>query len=88
MIIARFYGHQQAKRIERKHSDLKKGEVSRKVAYKLTSLSADETDPEPLLALVRNHWHIKYRLHYMSTFTDNEDRYRVRIDHLPRSWPV
>ena len=41
--------------------------------------------PEELLALVRNHWHIENRLHYVRDFTYDEDRCRAYVRHLPRN---
>ena len=38
-----------------------------------------------LLALVRNHWHIENRLHYVRDFTYDEDRCRAYVRHLPRN---
>ena len=75
------YGRQQARRLEREpyDYDIKKDKTSHEVVYCLTSLSADEAGPEPLLALVRNHWHLDNRLHYVRDFTDNEDQCRVRV---------
>ena len=38
-----------------------------------------------MLALVRNHWHIENRLHYVRDFTYDEDRCRAYVRHLPRN---
>ena len=81
----RLYGRQQAIRIERERYVLKTGKTSHEVAYCLTSLSAEKASPEQLLALVRNHWHLENRLHYVRDFTYDEDRCRVRVGHLPRN---
>ncbi len=78
----RLYGRQQAIRIERERYILKTGKTSREVACCLTSLSAEKASPEQLLALVRNHWHLENRLHYVRDFTYDEDRCRVRVGHL------
>ena len=51
----------------------------------LTSLGTDRAGPEELLALVRNHWHIENRLHYVRDFTYDEDRCRAYVRHLPRN---
>ena len=39
--------------------------VNTEVAYIVTSLPASEAGPERLLALVRAHWGIENRLHYV-----------------------
>ena len=40
---------------------------------------------EQLAALLRNHWEIENRLHYVRGFTYDEDRRRVYLRDLPRS---
>ena len=52
-------------RIEREREILKTGKSSIEVTWSLTSLGTDRAGPEELLALVRNHWHIENRLHYV-----------------------
>ena len=75
------YGHQQVIRLKREPYDIKKDKTSHEVVYCLTSLITDEAGPEPLLALVRNRWHIENRLHYVRNFTDDENR--GRFPHVP-----
>jgi len=82
---ADLHGRRQAVRIEREREILKTGKCSIEVAYSLTSLGADRAGPEELLALVRNHWHIENRLHYVRDFTYDEDRCRAWVRHLPRN---
>ena len=40
---------------------------------------------QELLDLVRNHWHIENRLHYVRDFTYDVDRCRAYVRHLPRN---
>ena len=82
---ANLHGRRQALRIEREREVLKTGARSIEVAYSLTSLGAERAGPEELLALVRNHWHIENRLHYVRDFTYDEDRCRAYVRHLPRN---
>ena len=82
---ANLHGRRQAVRIEREREILKTGKRSIEVAYSLTSLNADRAGPEELLALVRNHWHIENRLHYVRDFTYDEDRCRAYVRHMPRN---
>ena len=70
------HGRRQAFRIERERRLVKQG---------LTSLGAGQAGPEELAALVRRHWHIENRLHYVRDFTYDEDRCRVRVGNLPRN---
>ena len=82
---ADLYGRRQAMRIEREREIVKDGTRSVEVTYCLTSLDAERADPEQLLALVRNHWTIENRLHYVRDFTYDEDRCRAYVRHLPRN---
>ena len=80
---ADLYGRRQAVRIEREL--VKAGTTSIEVTYCLTSLGAERASPEQVLALVRNHWHIENRPHYVRDFTYDEDRCRAYVRHLPRN---
>ena len=82
---ASLYGRRQALRIERVRQQVKSGETSSEVTYALTSLAPERATPEQLAALVRNHWHIENRLHYVRDFTYDEDRCRVYVRDLPRN---
>ena len=79
------HGRRQAFRIERERRLVKQGAGSRETAYGLTSLGAGQAGPEELAALVRRHWHIENRLHYVRDFTYDEDRCRVRVGNPPRN---
>ena len=82
---AALHGRRQAMRIERERENLNTGKRSTEVTWSLTSLGAERAGPEELLALVRNHWHIENRLHYVRDFTYDEDRCRAYVRHLPRN---
>ncbi len=82
---ADLYGRRQAIRIERERHVLKTGETSIEVSYALTSLTGEEATPAQLAGLIRNHWHIENRLHYVRDFTYDEDRCRVWVRDLPRN---
>ena len=82
---ADLHGRRQAIRIERERHVLKTGETSTEVSYALTSLTAEQATPAQLAALIRNHWHIENRLHYVRDFTYDEDRCRVWVRDLPRN---
>ena len=82
---ADLYGRRQAIRIERERHVLKTGETSIEVSYALTSLTGEQATPAQLAALIRNHWHIENRLHYVRDFTYDEDRCRVWVRDLPRN---
>jgi hypothetical protein len=48
------------------------------VAYGISSLVPEKASPERLLAIVRGHWEIENRLHWVRDVTFDEDRSRVR----------
>lgn len=54
------------------------------VAYAITNLSRREATPRQLARLLRDHWHIENRLHYVRDVTYREDLSRVRTGSGPR----
>ncbi len=82
---AALYGRQQAIRVERQRHHVKTGKTSCEVTYALTSLGPAQATAEQLAALLRNHWEIENRLHYVRDFTYDEDRCRVYVGDLPRN---
>ena len=79
------HGRRQAFRIERERHLVKQGTGSRETAHGLTSLGPGRAGPEEVAALVRGHWEIENRLHYVRDFTYDEDRCRARVGNLPRN---
>ncbi len=79
------HGRRQAIRIVRKRTEKKTGKTSCETVYALTSLGPEQAGARELLALVRNHWHIENRLHYVRDFTYDEDRCRVSKGYLPEN---
>ena len=79
------FARRQAVRVERERIVVKTGETSREVALCLTSLGAGEAGPEELLNLVRNHWQVENRVHYVRDFSYDEDRCRASVGNLPRN---
>jgi len=79
------HGRRQAIRIERERESLKTGKRSLEVTWCLTSLGADRAGPKELLELVRNHWVIENRVHYVRDCTCDEDRCRAHVRDLPRN---
>jgi hypothetical protein len=51
------------------------GEVSERVRYLVTSLDADQADPQRVLALSRGHWGIENRLFHVADDSFGEDRH-------------
>jgi len=60
----------------------KTGEVTKETVYGITSLSPDEASAKRLLDLVRSHWHIENKVHWVRVIYD-EDRSQVRCGNTP-----
>ena len=71
----------QVVRVERRRKV--RGTESVEAAYFITSLGRDRADAARLLQLVRAHWHIENRLHYVRDVTLGEDACRVRTGRAP-----
>ena len=79
------HGRAQAVRVERERIVLKTGEATREIAYGLTSLGVAEAGPDELLNIVRRHWEVENRVHYVRDFSYDEDRCRAAAGHLPQN---
>lgn len=60
------------------------GHTRDETVYLITTLSAAHASPERILALIRGHWSIENRLHYVRDVTFGEDRSRLRSGHAPQ----
>ena len=63
---------------------LKTTEERVEVVYGVTRLSPERGTPERLLALVRGHWQIENRSHWVRDVTFDEDRSQVRCGSIPQ----
>lgn len=61
-----------------------RGVKSVEVVYGITSLAPERADAATLLALLRNHWLVENRLHYVRDVTLGEDACRVRSGNAPQ----
>jgi predicted transposase YbfD/YdcC len=61
-----------------------KGKTTQEVVYGITSLSEEEASASRLLELVRIHWHIENKLHYVKDVTLEEDACRARKGSTPQ----
>jgi predicted transposase YbfD/YdcC len=52
--------------------------------YLITTLPPEPASPHRLLELVRGHWHIENRLHYVRNVTFGEERSRLRTGNAPQ----
>jgi hypothetical protein len=74
-------GLAQVDRIERRH--WVRGRESVQIAYLITILPGDNAAPERLLQLIRDHWAIQNRLHYVRDVTFLEVRCPIRAGARP-----
>jgi predicted transposase YbfD/YdcC len=72
-----------AARIIRERSIITTGKTTTEVVYVITSLDWEEVTPQQLAALVRGHWAIENRIHYVRDVTFGEDASQVRTGHAP-----
>ncbi len=61
------------------------GELTTEISHYITSLN---TDPETLFTIIRNHWHIENKLHWVRDVTFDEDRSQVRTGSGPRAMAI
>jgi predicted transposase YbfD/YdcC len=65
-------------RLQRVVQRLKTGKITYQVVFGVTSLSPEDCPPHRLLHLLRSHWHIENRLHYVRDVSFSEDACQVR----------
>ncbi|MCU7880746.1 MAG: hypothetical protein KZQ60_09580 [Candidatus Thiodiazotropha sp. (ex Lucinoma aequizonata)] len=70
--------------IERESIDKKTGETSQEVVYGITSTSADQTNPEEILADNRGHWRVESS-HYIIDWNFDEDRSQIQTGFGPEN---
>jgi hypothetical protein len=71
-------------RIERTRIGIKTNKRSDVCEYGITSLTQEQADDKTLLEIVRGHWTIENRVHYVRDMAFDEDRSRLRMDNGPR----
>jgi hypothetical protein len=71
-------------RVRRRRVTTRTGEVEDEVSYAVTSLPPQRADAARLLALLRGHWGIENKLHYVRDVTFDEDRSAVRTASAPQ----
>jgi predicted transposase YbfD/YdcC len=62
----------------------KRGVTTQETHYLITSLPPNEASPRRLLKLIRGHWEIENRLHWVRDVTFDEDRCQVRTGAAPQ----
>ena len=61
-----------------------RGKTTVEIEYAMTSLKVEQADGQRLSELVRQHWEIENRLHYVRDVTLGEDACRVRRGTAPQ----
>lgn len=79
-----FPGVKQAFCLTRTRVSKKTGEIQQETVYGMTDLPRALAAPSDLLTLVRGHWHIENKSHYVRDVTFDEDRSRVRCGNIPQ----
>ena len=77
-------GLQQVFEIERTVTYKRTGRQRREVVYGITSLPPPAPDAARLLSLVRQHWSIENKSHWVRDVTYDEDRSQVRCGSIPQ----
>jgi predicted transposase YbfD/YdcC len=77
-------GLQQDFQIERTITVKKTGQRRHEIVYGVTSLTPQQADAARLLQLVRGHWCIENRSHWVRDVTFDEDRTTVRCGNIPQ----
>ena len=65
-------------RVQRVVQDGKTQRLTYEVVFGVTSLTPDQVSPRRLMQMVRHHWHIENRLHYVRDVTFHEDACVIR----------
>jgi len=71
-------------RLQRLVQQSASGRLSYEVVFGITSLPPDRCSPDRLLTLIRTHWHIENRLHYVRDVTFHEDACSLRWPNCQR----
>lgn len=62
----------------------KTGKVRKETVYGITSLTSEEAGPLRLLELIRCHWHIENKSHWVRDVTFGEDHSQIRCGNAPQ----
>ena len=81
-----FAGVAQVFCLTRRVQHKKSGKQHEQTVYGMTSLPPEHKrgSPQALLGLIRGHWHIENKSHYVRDVTFDEDRSQVRVGSLPQ----
>lgn len=77
-------GAQQVFRVVRRVVTKRTGEVRRETVYGVTSLGPTQVTAAEVLRVLRQHWHIENRSHWVRDVTFGEDGSQVHAGSLPQ----
>jgi predicted transposase YbfD/YdcC len=77
-------GLEQVLKIERRVIQKKSRHQSKEVVFGVTSLTRRQMTVERLLEMMRGHWHIENKSHWVRDVTYDEDRSQVRSGNIPQ----
>jgi hypothetical protein len=76
-------------RVERRRTQVRRGQAVRateiEVSYAITSAPPDQADAHVLQQVLRGHWGIENKLHYVRDLAWDEDRCQVRSGAAPQT---
>jgi predicted transposase YbfD/YdcC len=77
-------GLKQVFRLTRKAIIKKTGKVREETVYGITSLTPEKAPPSRLMEIIRCHWHIENRSHWVRDVTFGEDNSQVHCENAPQ----
>lgn len=75
----------QVAKVVRHRTDTKTGKQSRETVYVITDLTSRQASPERIATILRAHWVIENRLHFVRDTAFREDASKIRTGHGPEN---
>jgi predicted transposase YbfD/YdcC len=78
-------GFPHAAQVMRHRTDSKSGKQSRETVYVITDLTSRQASPERIAKILRVHWVIENRLHFVRDTAFRKDASKIRTGHRPEN---
>ena len=75
----------QVAKVVRHRTDTRTGKQSRETVYVITDLTSRQASPERIATILRAHWVIENRLHFVRDTAFREDASKIRTGHSPEN---